>query len=74
ASKAQNRPKKPSGLGNVNSGRREVSASRRGGHSMGGGQRGGGRPQMSRGGGRPPMGGGGRGGGRGGGGRGGGRR
>ncbi|WP_324764891.1 DUF3300 domain-containing protein (plasmid) [Sinorhizobium meliloti] len=74
ASKAQNRPKKPSGLGNVNSGRREVSASRRGGHSMGGGQRGGGRPQISRGGGRPPMGGGGRGGGRGGGGRGGGRR
>ncbi|MFQ6162699.1 DUF3300 domain-containing protein [Sinorhizobium meliloti] len=66
ASKAQNRPKKPSGLGNVNSGRREVASSRRGGHSMGGGHRGGGRPQMSRGGGRPPMarGGGGRGGGR----------
>ncbi|WFU50687.1 DUF3300 domain-containing protein [Sinorhizobium terangae] len=65
ASKAQNRPKKPPGLGNVNSGRREVASSRRGGHSMGGGQRGGGRPQMSRGGGRPPMarGGGGRGGG-----------
>ncbi|WP_425336360.1 DUF3300 domain-containing protein [Sinorhizobium garamanticum] len=65
ASKAQNRPKKPSGLGNVNSGRREVASSRRGGHSMGGGHRGGGRPQMSRGGGRPPMhrGGGGRGGG-----------
>ncbi|MCA1371456.1 DUF3300 domain-containing protein [Bradyrhizobium sp. BRP14] len=68
AAKAQNRPKKPSGLGNVNSGRREVASSRRGGHSMGGGHRGGGRPQMSRGGGRPPMGrgGGGRGGGRGG--------
>ncbi|PJR13159.1 DUF3300 domain-containing protein [Sinorhizobium meliloti] len=65
ASKAQNRPKKPSGLGNVNSGRREVASSRRGGHSMGGGHRGGGRPQMSRGGGRPPMArGGGRGGGR----------
>ncbi|THK33333.1 DUF3300 domain-containing protein, partial [Ensifer sp. MPMI2T] len=65
ASKAQNRPKKPSGLGNVNHGRREVASSRRGGHSMGGGHRGGGRPQMSRGGGRPPMarGGGGRGGG-----------
>ncbi|ASY73547.1 hypothetical protein N181_16215 [Sinorhizobium fredii USDA 205] len=68
AAKAQNRPRKPSGLGNVNSGRREVASSRRGGHSMGGGHRGGGRPQMSRGGGRPPMGrgGGGRGGGRGG--------
>jgi hypothetical protein len=68
ASKAQNRPRKPSGLGNVNSGRREVASSRRGGHSMGGGHRGGGRPQMSRGGGRPPIarGGGGRGGGRGG--------
>lgn len=65
ASKAQNRPKKPSGLGNVNPGRREVASSRRGGQSMGGGHRGGGRPQMSRGGGRPPMhrGGGGRGGG-----------
>ena len=68
ASKAQNRPRKPSGLGNVNSGRREVASSRRGGHSMGGGHRGGGRPQMGRGGGRPPIarGGGGRGGGRGG--------
>lgn len=68
ASKAQNRPKKPSGLGNVNHGRREVASSRRGGHSMGGGHRSGGRPQMSRGGGRPPVarGGGGRGGGRGG--------
>lgn len=65
ASKAQNRPKKPSGLGNVNSGRREVASSRRGGQSMGGGHRGG-RPQMSRGGGRPPIA---RGGGRGGGGR-----
>ncbi|WP_037432459.1 DUF3300 domain-containing protein, partial [Sinorhizobium fredii] len=53
AAKAQNRPRKPSGLGNVNSGRREVASSRRGGHSMGGGHRGGGRPQMSRGGGRP---------------------
>ncbi|MFK3964569.1 DUF3300 domain-containing protein [Ensifer adhaerens] len=65
AAKAQNRPKKPSGLGNVNSGRREVASSRRGGQSLGGGHRGGGRPQMSRGGGRPPMhrGGGGRGGG-----------
>ncbi len=68
AAKAQNRPRKPSGLGNVNSGRREVASSRRGGHSMGGGHRGGGRPHVSRGGGRPPMGrgGGGRGGGRGG--------
>ncbi|MQW93599.1 DUF3300 domain-containing protein, partial [Sinorhizobium fredii] len=37
AAKAQNRPRKPSGLGNVNSGRREVASSRRGGHSMGGG-------------------------------------
>jgi hypothetical protein len=54
--KAQNRPNKPSGLGNVNPGRREVNSSRRGGQSMGGGQRGGGRPQMSRGGGgRPPI-------------------
>ncbi|MDP9629153.1 UNVERIFIED_ORG: hypothetical protein J2W85_001214 [Ensifer adhaerens] len=70
ASKAQNRPKKPSGLGNVNSGRREVASSKRGGHSMGGGHRGGGRPQMRSGGGRPSGGGGGRGGG----GRGGGRR
>ncbi|ODR92022.1 DUF3300 domain-containing protein [Sinorhizobium alkalisoli] len=66
ASKAQKRSKKPSGLGNVNSGRREVASSRRGGHSMGGGHRGGGRQHVSRGGGRPPMarGGGGRGGGR----------
>lgn len=64
AAKAQNR-QRPSGLGNVNSGRREVASSRRGGQSLGGGQRGGGRPQMSRGGGRPQMhrGGGGRGGG-----------
>ncbi|MBD9525183.1 DUF3300 domain-containing protein, partial [Ensifer sp. ENS02] len=36
AAKAQNRPKKPSGLGNVNSGRREVASSRRGGQSLGG--------------------------------------
>ncbi|OCP05514.1 MULTISPECIES: DUF3300 domain-containing protein [unclassified Ensifer] len=67
AAKAQNRSRKPSGLGNVNPGRREMASSRRGGHSMGGGHRGGGRPQMSRGGGRPQMhrgGGGGRGGGR----------
>ncbi|MDW9626804.1 DUF3300 domain-containing protein (plasmid) [Sinorhizobium meliloti] len=42
AAKAQNRPKKPSGLGNVSSGRREVASSRRGGESMGGGHRGGG--------------------------------
>jgi len=65
AAKAQNRSRNPSGLGNVNPGRREINSSRRGGQSMGGGHRGGGRPQMSRGGGRPPMhrGGGGRGGG-----------
>ncbi len=66
--KAENRPVKPSGLGNVNSGRREVNSSKRGGQSMGGGQRGGGRPQATRGGGKPPIqrggGGGGRGGGR----------
>lgn len=42
AAKAQNRPTKPSGFGNVNSGRREVASSRRGGQSMGGGHRGGG--------------------------------
>ncbi|RVH86665.1 DUF3300 domain-containing protein [Sinorhizobium meliloti] len=42
AAKGQNRPKKPSGLGNVSSGRREVASSRRGGESMGGGHRGGG--------------------------------
>ncbi|WP_081158864.1 DUF3300 domain-containing protein [Ensifer aridi] len=53
AAKAENRPKKPSGLGNVNSGRREVASSRRGGHSMGGGQRGGGgHKAIKRGGGR----------------------
>jgi hypothetical protein len=53
AAKAENRPKKPSALGNVNSGRREVASSRRGGHSMGGGQRGGGSHKViKRGGGR----------------------
>jgi len=65
--KAENRPAKPSGLGNVNSGRREVNSSQRGGQSMGGGQRGGGRPQATRGGGKPPIQRGGGGGGRGGG-------
>ncbi|ULJ76060.1 DUF3300 domain-containing protein [Rhizobium gallicum] len=44
AAKAQNRPRKPSGLGDVSSGRKEIVASRRGGDSMGGGHRGGGRP------------------------------
>ncbi|MBW9117126.1 DUF3300 domain-containing protein [Rhizobium cauense] len=71
AARADNRSRQPSALGNVQSGRREAVASKRGGQSMGGGQRGS-RPSVQRS--RPPQGGGGRGGGRGGGGRGGGRR
>ncbi|SEH83471.1 Protein of unknown function [Rhizobium tibeticum] len=73
AARSDNRPRQPSALGNVQSGRREAVASKRGGQSMGGGQRGGPRPSVQRS--RPiPHGGGGRGGGRGGGGRGGGGR
>lgn len=79
AARPDNRPRNPNALGNVQSGRREAVASKRGGHSMGGGQRGAPRaaPQRSRpvqysGGGRRSGGGGGRGGG--GGGRGGGGR
>lgn len=77
--RADNRPRSPSGLGNVSSGRREVAASRRGGQSMGGRPRGGGSfygGGGGRGGGGHISRGGGRGGGhisRGGGGRGGGR-
>jgi hypothetical protein len=75
--RADNRGRQMSALGNVQSGRREAIASRRGGQSMGGGFHGGGR-SMSRPAHRPQMsrGGGGRGGGgfRGGGGRGGGGR
>ncbi|MBB3316804.1 hypothetical protein FHT77_002685 [Rhizobium sp. BK181] len=74
AARPDNRSRQSSALGNVQSGRREAVASRRGGQSMGGGQRGGPRPSAQRS--RPiPHGGGGRGGGgRGGGGRGGGGR
>ncbi|WEX89931.1 DUF3300 domain-containing protein [Sinorhizobium garamanticum] len=54
AAKLDSRPRKPSGLGNVSHGKREVVASQRGGHSMGGGHSGGGRPHkvIKRGGGR----------------------
>ena len=48
AAKADNRPRQPSGLGTVESGKREQVASRRGGQAMGGGQRGGGRPHARR--------------------------
>ncbi|WP_037094314.1 DUF3300 domain-containing protein [Rhizobium leguminosarum] len=74
AAKADNRSRQQSALGNVQSGRREVVNSQRGGQSMGGGQRGAPRATQHRS--RPPVshGGGGRGGGRGGGGRGGGGR
>lgn len=67
AARPDNRARQPNALGNVQSGRREAVASQRGGHSMGGGQRGGQRA-APRGGGRPMHHGGGRGG-RGGGGR-----
>ncbi|TCU40085.1 uncharacterized protein DUF3300 [Rhizobium azibense] len=72
AARSDNRSRQQSALGNVQSGRREAVASKRGGQSMGGGHRG--VPRVAS---RPPPrmhGGGGRGGGRGGGGRGGGRR
>jgi hypothetical protein len=66
AARPDNRSRQSSALGNVQSGRREAVSSKRGGQSMGGGQRGAPRAQS-----RPPPrqhGGGGRGGGRGGGG------
>jgi hypothetical protein len=66
AARPDNRPRQPSALGNVQSGRREAVASQRGGQSMGGGQRGGPRVSAQRS--RPMPHGGGRGGGRGGGG------
>jgi uncharacterized membrane protein YgcG len=47
AARVDNRPNKPSGLGNPRAGKREAVASRRGGQSMGGGAHGGGRPHMS---------------------------
>jgi hypothetical protein len=80
AARPDNRSRQPNALGNVQSGRREAVASKRGGQSMGGGHRGGQSMGAPRGGGgshasrpRPrPHGGGG--GGRGGGGRGGGGR
>ncbi|WFU86438.1 DUF3300 domain-containing protein [Rhizobium sp. CC1099] len=70
AARPDNRSRQQSALGNVQSGRREAVASRRGGQSMGGGHRGAPRVVQNR---PPPRmhGGGGRGGGRGGGGRGG---
>ncbi|OOO15812.1 hypothetical protein BTE56_23020 [Agrobacterium pusense] len=61
AARPDNRAKQPNALGNVQSGRREAVASKRGGHSMGGGQRGAPRA-MASGGGRPFHHGGGRGG------------
>jgi hypothetical protein len=68
AARPDNRARQPNALGNVQSGRRESVASQRGGHSMGGGQRG--APRAApRGGGRPMHHGGGRGGRGGGGGR-----
>ena len=67
AAKRDNRPKKPSGLGNVDRGKAQRVNSNRGRQSMGGGQRGGAHKQVR----RPSGGGGHRGGG---GGRGGGRR
>lgn len=70
AGRVDNRPRNPSGLGNVGSGKSQKIASNRGAQSMGGGARGGGRSFSAGGGGRQ-MGGGGRG--RGGGGGGGGR-
>ena len=63
ANKVDNRPKKPSGLGNVSSGKSQKVSSNRGAKSMGGGARGGGHKQVKHGGGRS---GGGRGGGGGG--------
>lgn len=70
ATRSDNRPRQPSALGNPQSGRREAVSSKRGGQSMGGGQRGAPRATQNR---SRPMshgGGGGRsGGGRGGGGR-----
>ncbi|CDM60938.1 DUF3300 domain-containing protein [Rhizobium favelukesii] len=74
AARPDNRSRQPSALGNVQSGRREAVASKRGGQSMGGGQRGAPRAAAQRSRPMPHGGGGGRGGGRGGGGRGGGGR
>lgn len=65
AARVDNRPRNPSGLGNVSSGKRQQIASNRGARSMGGGIRsggGGGNKMIRQGGGR--QGGGGRGGGR----------
>jgi hypothetical protein len=70
AARPDNRSRQSSALGNVQSGRREAVASKRGGQSMGGGQRGAPRAHTR----PPPRHHGGGGGGRGGGGRGGGRR
>ena len=71
--RVDNRPKKPSGVGNVDRGKAAKVKSNRGHNSMGGGQRGGGGHKQVK---RPSGGGGGGrgGGGRGGGGRGGGGR
>ncbi|SFA81979.1 Protein of unknown function [Rhizobium sp. NFR07] len=68
AARPDNRARQPNALGNVQPGRREAVSSKRGAHSMGGGQRGGPRA-APRGGGRPMHHGGGGRGGRGGGGR-----
>jgi hypothetical protein len=46
--KADNRPTKPSGLGNVSSGKAQKISSNRGAKSMGGGARGGGHKQVTR--------------------------
>jgi Protein of unknown function (DUF3300) len=51
AARVDNRPRNPSGLGNVGPGKREMINSQRGARSMGGGFQGGGRPHMSGGGG-----------------------
>jgi hypothetical protein len=55
AAKVDNRPRNPSGLGTMGSGKRQQVASKRGGQAMGGGNRGGGRAMS--GGGRPQGGG-----------------
>ncbi|MER8485923.1 DUF3300 domain-containing protein [Mesorhizobium sp. M1322] len=48
AARVDNRPKKPSGLGNVNRGKATKVSSNRGHQSMGGGSRGGGHKQIKR--------------------------
>jgi len=60
ANRADNRPQRPNGLGNVDRGKVAKIQSNRGQKSMGGGQRGGGRAMRSGGGGRNLHGGGGR--------------